>query len=71
MRVPVVMLPKAEAGTAAFIDPASVTVWESGGPTQLTDGSVTKLTNDYSVYGYLSVATTLADGLIPVKFAAA
>lgn len=71
MRVPVVMLPKAEAGTAAFIDPASVTVWESGGPTQLTDGSVTKLTNDYSVYGYLSVATTLADGLIPVKFATA
>ena len=48
-----------------------MTVWESGGPTQLTDGSVTKLTNDYSVYGYLSVATTLADGLIPVKFAAA
>lgn len=70
MRVPVVLLPKADAGTAAFIDPTSVTVWESGGPTQLTDGNVTNLTNDYSVYGYMAVATTLADGLIPVKFAA-
>ena len=71
MRVPVVLLPNADAGLASFIDPASVTVWESGGPTQLTDGDVTGLTNSYSVYGYMAVATTHADGLIPVKFATA
>ena len=71
MRVPVVLLPNADAGLASFIDPAAVTVWESGGPTQLTDGNVTGLTNSYSVYGYMAVATTHADGLIPVKFATA
>ena len=71
MRVPVVLLPNADAGLASFIDPAAVTVWESGGPAQLTDGNVTGLTNSYSVYGYMAVATTHADGLIPVKFAAA
>ena len=71
MRVPVVLLPNADAGLASFIDPAAVTVWESGGPAQLTDGDVTGLTNSYSVYGYMAVATTHADGLIPVKFATA
>ena len=71
MRVPVVLLPNADAGLASFIDPAAVTVWESGGPAQLTDGNVTGLTNSYSVYGYMAVATTHADGLIPVKFATA
>ena len=71
LRVPVQMLPKAPAGTACFIDPESVTVWESGGPTQLSDGDPTKLTENYSVYGYLSVAATQPLGLIPVKFAAA
>ena len=65
------LLPNADAGLASFIDPAAVTVWESGGPAQLTDGNVTGLTNSYSVYGYMAVATTHADGLIPVKFAAA
>ncbi|KFI52626.1 phage major capsid protein [Bifidobacterium biavatii] len=68
LRVPVQMLPNAPAGTACFIDSESVTVWESGGPTQLTDGDVTKLTNDYSVYGYMAVAATHPTGLIPVKF---
>ena len=71
MRVPVVLLPNADAGLASFIDPTAVTVWESGGPAQLTDGDVTGLTNSYSVYGYMAVATTHADGLIPVKFAEA
>lgn len=71
MRIPVVLLPNADAGLASFIDPAAVTVWESGGPAQLTDGNVTGLTNSYSVYGYMAVATTHADGLIPVKFATA
>ncbi len=71
LRVPVVLLPNADDGLASFIDPAAVTIWESGGPAQLTDGDTTKLTNSYSVYGYMAVATTLSDGLIPVKFAAA
>lgn len=71
LRVPVQMLPGAPAGTAAFIDPESVTVWESGGPTQLTDGDATKLTDNYSVYGYMAVAATRPLGLIPVKFKAA
>ncbi|KFI90950.1 phage prohead protease [Bifidobacterium saguini DSM 23967] len=68
LRVPVQMLPKAPAGTACFIDPEAVTVWESGGPTQLSDGDPTKLTENYSVYGYLAVAATQPLGLIPVKF---
>lgn len=70
LRVPVQMLPKAPAGTACFIDPEAVTVWESGGPTQLSDGDPTKLTENYSVYGYMAVAATQPLGLIPVKFAA-
>lgn len=68
LRLPVQMLPKAPDGTACFIDPESVTVWESGGPTQLSDGDPTKLTENYSVYGYMAVAATNVDGLIPVKF---
>nr|DAR35143.1 MAG TPA: head maturation protease [Caudoviricetes sp.] len=71
LRVPVQMLPKAPTGTACFIDPESVTVWESGGPTQLSDGDPTKLTENYSVYGYMAVAATQPLGLIPVKFATA
>ena len=70
LRVPVQMLPKAPAGTACFIDPEAVTVWESGGPTQLSDGDPTKLTENYSVYGYMAVAATQPLGIIPVKFAA-
>ena len=58
MRVPVYLLPKAPTGTAAFIDPTAVTVWESGGPTQLSNG-------------YMAVAATFTDGLLPVKFTAA
>ena len=63
------MLPAAPAGTACFIDPEAVTVWESGGPTQLSATDPTKLTDSYSVYGYLAVAATLPTGLIPIKFA--
>lgn len=69
LRVPVQMLPKAPAGTACFIDPEAVTVWESGGPTQLSDGDPTKLTDNYSVYGYMAVAATQPLGFIPIKFA--
>ncbi|OXN01113.1 HK97 family phage prohead protease [Bifidobacterium vansinderenii] len=68
LRVPVQMLPAAPSGTACFIDPEAVTVWESGGPTQLSDGDPTKLTENYSVYGYLAVAATQPLGLIPVAF---
>lgn len=68
MRVPVYMLPKAPVGTAAFLDPATITCWESGGPTQLTDGDITKLTADYSVYGYMAIGTTFSEGVLPILF---
>jgi len=68
MRVPVYLLPKAPTGTAAFIDPTAVTVWESGGPTQLSNTDPTKIVDNYSVYGYMAVAATFADGLLPIAF---
>lgn len=68
MRVPVYLLPKAPDQTACFIDPSAVTVWESGGPTQLSDGDPTKLTENYSVYGYMAVGATFTDGLLPIQF---
>ena len=71
MRVPVYLLPKAPGGTAAFIDPTAVTVWESGGPTQLSNTDPVNIVDNYSVYGYMAVAATFTDGLLPVKFAAA
>lgn len=71
MRVPVYLLPKAPTGTAAFIDPTAVTVWESGGPTQLANTDPVNIVDNYSVYGYMAVAATFTDGLLPVKFAAA
>ena len=71
MRVPVYLLPKAPDGTAAFIDPTAVTMWESGGPTQLSNTDPVNIVDNYSVYGYMAVAATFTDGLLPVKFAAA
>lgn len=71
MHVPVHLLPKAPTGTAAFIDPAAVTVWESGGPTQLSNTDPVNIVDNYSVYGYMAVAATFTDGLLPVKFTAA
>ena len=71
MRVPVYLLPKAPDGTAAFIDPTAVTVWESGGPTQLSNTDPVNIVDNYSVYGYMAVAATFTAGLLPVKFAAA
>ena len=68
MRVPVYLLPKAPTGTAAFIDPTAVTVWESGGPTQLSNTDPTKIVDNYSVYGYMAVAATFTDGLLPIAF---
>lgn len=71
MRVPVYLLPKAPTGTAAFIDPTAVTVWESGGPTQLSNTDPVNIVDNYSVYGYMAVAATFTAGLLPVKFATA
>lgn len=70
MRVPVYLLPKAPTGTAAFIDPTAVTVWESGGPTQLSNTDPVNIVDNYSVYGYMAVAATFTDGLLPIKFTA-
>ena len=68
MRVPVHILPGAEANTAVFLDPSAVTVWESGGPTQLTDGDAIHLTESYSVYGYLAIGATDPNEMLPIKF---
>lgn len=68
MRVPVHILPGAEANTAVFLDPSAVTVWESGGPTQLTDGDAIHLTESYSVYGYLAIGATDPNAMLPIKF---
>ena len=66
LRIPVQMIPDATADTAAFIDPDSVTIWESGGPFQLQQMNVTTLVNDYSVYGYLAMGTTFPGGITPL-----
>lgn len=68
MRVPVHILPGAEANTAVFLDPSAVTVWESGGPTQLTDADAIHLTESYSVYGYMAIGQTDPNAMLPVKF---
>lgn len=68
MRVPVHILPGAAANTAVFLDPSAVTVWESGGPTQLTDGDAIHLTESYSVYGYMAVGATDPNAMLPIKF---
>lgn len=68
MRVPVHILPGAEANTAVFLDPAAMTVWESGGPTQLTDGDAIHLTESYSVYGYMAVGASDPNAMLPIKF---
>ena len=68
MRVPVNILPSAEAGTAVFLDPACMTVWESGGPTQLTDGDALNLTESYSVYGYMAIGATDPNAMLPISF---
>ena len=65
-RVPVVMLPDAAADTAAFLDPAALTLWEAGGPFQLTEQTAKTLTSDYSVYGYAAMGTTFAGGITPL-----
>lgn len=70
LRVPVQLLPGAPAGTASFFDPESITVWESGGPTQLSNTDPTKIVDNYSVYGYMAIAATFVQGLLPVKFTA-
>ena len=49
MRVPAYLLPKAPTGTAAFIDPTAVTVWESGGPTQLSNTDPVNIVDQCSV----------------------
>ncbi|MFT8787211.1 MAG: HK97 family phage prohead protease [Bifidobacterium psychraerophilum] len=70
LRVPVQLLPGAPDGTASLFDPEAITVWESGGPTQLTNTDPTKIVDNYSVYGYMAIAGTFVQGLLPVKFTA-
>lgn len=69
MRIPVQMLPTAATDTAAFIDPDSITVWESGGPFQLQDQDIINLTGTYSIYGYMAMGTTFSGGITPLATA--
>ena len=69
MRIPVQMLPAAATDTAAFIDPDSITVWESGGPFQLQDQDIINLTGTYSIYGYMAMGTTFSGGITPLATA--
>ena len=63
------LLPKADAGTACFIDHTAVTMWESpNAPFRLQQDNMLNLTRDYSVYGYAAHGETFPDGLLPVKF---
>lgn len=66
LRIPVQMMPGADADTAAFIDPEAMTLWESGGPFQLQQQDVVGLTADYSVYGYAAMGTTFPGGITPL-----
>ena len=60
-------LPGAEAGTVAFLDPQAVKKWESSGaPFRLQDSDIVKLTEDYSIYGYMALGTPWPDGILPV-----
>lgn len=72
LRIPVVLLPGAANGTAAFLDKEAVTMWESGGaPFQLQDENILNLTKDFSVYGYAAYGVTAPESILPVKFATA
>lgn len=69
LRVPVHLWPgSTQQNTAVFLDPAALTVWESGGPMQLSDSDATHLTDSYSVYGYMAVGVTEPNGIIPITF---
>lgn len=71
MHIPVRLLPSAPAGTASIINPEAVTAWEAGGPFQLTDTDPTKLTDNYSVYGYMAVGDTAPQAILPITMIAA
>lgn len=64
------LMPKADPGTACFLDHTAVTKWESpNAPFQLQQDDALNLTRDYSVYGYAAHGTTFPDGLLPIGFA--
>lgn len=55
--VPVWVDPGASAGSWYGFNSAAIKTFESpGAPLRLSDGDITNLTNDFSVYGYLAVA---------------
>lgn len=54
--VPVIVDAGAAANTAWFASKDALTTYESAGaPFRLSDGDITALTNDYSVYGYMAI----------------
>lgn len=71
MNYPVQLMPKADAGTAAFISKDSVTMWESANaPFQLQADRVIDLGRDMSLYGYAAFGVTNPAGLLPISFGA-
>ena len=66
-----ISLPRFDYMAQLYRQPEGLKMSELSRFLMVTGGNVTGLTNSYSVYGYMAVATTYADGLIPVKFATA
>lgn len=63
------LMPKADSGTACFLDTSAVTMWESpNAPFKLQEDDILNLTRDYSVYGYAAYGTTYPEGILPIKF---
>jgi len=65
--VPVIVDTGAAANTLWFSDREAVTTWESpGAPLRLSDGDITNLSNQYSVYGYAAVAVQQPNLIVKV-----
>lgn len=60
--VQTVLMPDLDAGAAYYVDKTLATSWESGSPLQLTDSEASTLSDAYSVYGYMAVGVTNANG---------
>lgn len=70
LNVPVHVLHGSQ-GRALFYDPIAIRTMESSGaPFRLQDQNVLNLSQDFSVYGYMTHVTPYPDALLPIKFSA-
>ncbi|AMB58243.1 hypothetical protein AWU67_04570 [Microterricola viridarii] len=66
------LLPGAEAGTASFYAQKGLTTWEEpGAPFRLQQQSAINLTEAFSLYGSMAVASQYENAIVPITFAAA